>query len=67
MDIESISALVAAASVIVGVVLAYLEIKSLVRTRQTELVTSIYSSVSTRARRRGRNLCRRKSQISTST
>ena len=48
LDIPSISAVVAAVGVIVGVVLTYLEIRSLVRTGKTDLVTSIYSTVSTR-------------------
>jgi len=48
LDIPSISAIVAAVGVLVGVTFAYLEIRSLVKTRKTDLVTSIYSSVSTR-------------------
>ena len=48
MDIALVSALVAAIGVTVGVTLAYLEIRSLVRTRKTDLVIGIYSSVGTR-------------------
>lgn len=48
MDIPSISAVVAAVGVLVGVILTYLEIRSLVRTGKTDLVTGIYSTVSTR-------------------
>ena len=42
MDITSISAVVAALGVLVGVALAYLEVRSLVRTRRTDLVISLY-------------------------
>ena len=44
MDIASISTIVAAGGVLIGVVLAYLEVRSLVRTRQTELVMGLYST-----------------------
>lgn len=47
LDIPSISGIAAAAGVIVGVVFAYLEIRDLVRTRKTDLVIGIYSSLST--------------------
>ena len=43
MDIASISALVAAVGVLVGVVLAILELRNIARTRQMELIMSIYS------------------------
>ena len=48
VDLTSISAMLAAIGVFVGVVFAILELRDLVRTRQTDLVTSIYSTVSTR-------------------
>ena len=44
MDIASISTLVATGAVIAGVVFAYLEVRSLVRTRQTELIIGLYST-----------------------
>ncbi len=44
MDIASISALVAAVGVIVGVVFAVLELRNLVKTRQTDLVIRLYST-----------------------
>lgn len=37
LDIPSVSAVVAATGVVIGVVLAYLEVKSIVRARQAEL------------------------------
>ena len=43
LDIQSISALVAAFGVIVGVGFAILELRNLVRTRQTDLVIRLYS------------------------
>jgi hypothetical protein len=42
LDIPSISAIIAASGVLVGVVLAYLEVRSLVETRRTDLVISLY-------------------------
>lgn len=43
MDIASISAIVAAFGVIVGVVLAVLELRNIARTRQMELIMNIHS------------------------
>jgi hypothetical protein len=48
LDIPSISSIVAATGVIVGVVFTVIELRTLVKTRQTELVNSLYSSVKTR-------------------
>ncbi len=48
LDIPSISALVAAVGVIVGVVLAILELRNITKTRQMELIMSIYSLFTTR-------------------
>lgn len=48
MDIASISAIVAAFGVIVGVVLAVLELRNITKTRQMELIMSIYSLFGTR-------------------
>lgn len=42
-DIPSISAVVAAVGVIVGVVFTVLELRSLVKTRQTDLLVRLYS------------------------
>ena len=42
LDIPSISAVVAATGVLVGVTLAYLEVRSLAETRRTDLVISLY-------------------------
>lgn len=42
MDIASITAIVAAGGVTVGIVLAYLEVRSLVQTRRTDLVINLY-------------------------
>jgi len=44
LDIPSISAIVAAVGVLVGVALTVLELRNLVQTRQTELVMRLYSS-----------------------
>ena len=44
LDIPSISALVAAAGVIVGVIFAVLQLRGLVKTRQTDLVMRLYST-----------------------
>ena len=43
LDIPSISAVVAAVGVIVGVTLAYLEVRTLAKQRQTDLVMRLYS------------------------
>ena len=43
LDIPSISAIVAAAGVLVGVVLTVVELRNLVKQRQTDLVTNLYS------------------------
>ena len=43
VDITEVSAIVAAAGVIVGVVLTVLEIRNLVRQRQTDLIMKLYS------------------------
>ncbi len=43
LDIPSISAIIAAIGVIVGVVLAILELRNIARTRQMQLVMNIYS------------------------
>jgi len=48
IDIASISALVAAIGVIVGVVFTVLELRNLVKTRQTELAISLYSQSSSK-------------------
>ena len=47
MDIGSISAVVAAIGVIVGVVLAILELRNITRTRQMELIMGIYTLFTT--------------------
>jgi len=43
LDIPSISVMVAAAGVIVGVVFTVLELRNLIKQRQTDLVTRLYS------------------------
>ncbi|MGA3192029.1 MAG: hypothetical protein ABSD73_05880 [Candidatus Bathyarchaeia archaeon] len=43
VDVTEISAIVAAAGVLVGVVLTVLEIRNLVRQRQTDLIMKLYS------------------------
>jgi len=43
LDIPSISSIVAAAGVLVGVVFAVLQLRDLMRTRQTDLVMRLYS------------------------
>jgi len=48
LDIPSISAVVATFGVIVGVVLAILELRNIAKTRQMELIMSIYSRLWTR-------------------
>lgn len=48
LDIPSISAIVAAAGVLVGVVLAVVEPRNLVKTRQTDLIMRLYSTMGER-------------------
>jgi hypothetical protein len=48
LDVSSISAIVAAAGVLVGVVIAVVELRNLVKTRQTDLVMRLYSTMSER-------------------
>jgi hypothetical protein len=48
LDLPSISVVVAAVGVTVGVVLAIVELRNIARTRQMELIMSIYSRLSTR-------------------
>jgi len=48
LDIPSISAIMAAVGVIVGVVFAVLQLRDLVRTRQTDLVMRLYSTMSSK-------------------
>jgi hypothetical protein len=48
LDIPSISAVVAAFGVIVGVVFALLELRNITKTRQVELIMNIYSRFATR-------------------
>lgn len=48
MDIASISAVVAVGGVIIGVVLAYLEIRNLVKARRTDVVMRLFASFSTK-------------------
>ena len=48
MDIPSISAVVAAIGVIIGVTLAYLEVRTLSKQRQTDLVMKLYSTFGSR-------------------
>jgi hypothetical protein len=43
LDVSSISAIIAAAGVLVGVVLTVLELRNLVKQRQADLVTNLYS------------------------
>jgi len=43
LDIPSVSAIVAAIGVLIGVVLAVLQLRDLVRTRQTDIVMRLYS------------------------
>jgi len=45
LDIASISGIVAAGGVVVGVVFAYLELRSLARDRHTELLHTLYSTI----------------------
>jgi hypothetical protein len=47
-DVTSISAIVAAAGVIIGVVLAVVELRNLVKQRQMESVNELYSSLKER-------------------
>jgi len=48
LDIPSISGIVAALGVIIGVAFTVLQLRDLVETRQTDLVNSLYSSVRTK-------------------
>ncbi|UCH32524.1 MAG: hypothetical protein JSV05_03860, partial [Candidatus Bathyarchaeota archaeon] len=48
MDIASISAVVAATGVLVGVVFAVLELRNATRQRRTELLVNIYSNWATK-------------------
>ncbi|MDH5779632.1 MAG: hypothetical protein OEZ29_03465 [Candidatus Bathyarchaeota archaeon] len=48
LDIPSMSAVVATIGVLVGVALAYLEVRSLVGTRRTDLVISLYRDFGSR-------------------
>ena len=48
LDIPSISATVAALGVIVGVVFTLMELRNLVKTRQTDLVIRLYSTMGSR-------------------
>jgi len=48
VDVQTVSILVAAASVVVGVVLAVLQLRDLVKTRQTDLVMRLYSTFGSR-------------------
>ncbi len=48
LDIPSISAVVAAVGVIVGVVLAILELRNITKTRQMELIMRLYSTFITK-------------------
>jgi len=48
LDIPSISAIVAAMGVLIGVVIALIELRNLVKTRQTDLVMRLYSTFGSR-------------------
>jgi len=48
LDIPSISTIIAAAGVTIGVVFAMLELRNITKTRQMQLIMSIYSLFSTR-------------------
>ena len=48
LDIPSITAVVAAVGVTLGVTLAYLEVRTLVKQRQTDLVIRLYSTFGNR-------------------
>lgn len=48
LDIPSVSAIIAAIGVLVGVLLTVLELRNLVRQRQTDLVMRVYSTYGTR-------------------
>ena len=48
LDIPSISAIVAAIGVLVGIVFALLQLRDLVKTRQTDLVIRLYSTVTSK-------------------
>jgi len=45
VDISTLSTVVAATSVVIGVVLAVLELRNLVKTRQTDLVIRLYTTM----------------------
>ncbi len=47
VDVSTLSIVIAAASVVVGVILAVLQIRDLVKTRQTDLVMRLYSTFGT--------------------
>jgi len=44
LDVPSISAIVAAVGVLIGVVIAVVELRNLVKTRQTDLIMRLYST-----------------------
>ena len=48
LDIPSISAIVAAVGVLIGVVFTLMELRNLVKTRQTDLVIRLYSTMGSR-------------------
>jgi len=48
LDIPSISAIVAATGVMIGVIFATLQLRNLVKTRQTDLVVRLYSTFGSR-------------------
>jgi len=45
VDLSSLSAVVAATSVVIGVIFAVLQLRNLVKTRQTDLVMRLYSAM----------------------
>jgi len=53
LDIPSISAIVAAVGVLVGVVLTVLELRHLVKQRKTDLITNLYSIYCSEAFQKG--------------
>jgi hypothetical protein len=48
VDISAVSTVVATASVVVGVILALLELRHLARTRRTDVIMKIYERFGTR-------------------
>jgi len=48
LDIPSISAIVATIGVLIGVIIAVVELRNLVKTRQTDLVMRLYSTMSSK-------------------